>query len=155
MPARKPWMWKKYFLKWQFHARHRDSYTQFTNLHHHAIDPTKQFCSCRVSFGSVNWILDNSKAVSDRNLKSAHVNSNCTIHTATPDTKQTWLFCRVYCYVCEWKKSLKSVTIWQSYKQERDCLVHFARLANSPLNPKTVHQTITFLVVTLPNIHRF
>jgi len=28
------------------------------------------------------------------------------------------------------KKKLKSVNIWQSYKQERDCLVHFARLAN-------------------------
>ena len=24
------------------------------------------------------------------------------------------------------KKNLKSVTIWQSYKQERDCLVHLA-----------------------------
>jgi len=26
------------------------------------------------------------------------------------------------------KKSLKSVNIWQSYKQKRDCLVHFLRL---------------------------
>jgi len=26
------------------------------------------------------------------------------------------------------KKLLKSVNIWQSYKQERDCLVHFLRL---------------------------
>jgi len=25
---------------------------------------------------------------------------------------------------------LKSVNIWQTYKQERDCLVHFARMAN-------------------------
>ena len=31
------------------------------------------------------------------------------------------------------KKILKSVNIWQSYKQERDCLVHFARLANTLL----------------------
>jgi len=30
--------------------------------------------------------------------------------------------------VCE--KFLKSVNIWQSYKQERGCLMHFARLAN-------------------------
>jgi len=28
---------------------------------------------------------------------------------------------------------LKSVNIWQSYKQERDCLVHFVRLANTLL----------------------
>jgi len=30
-------------------------------------------------------------------------------------------------------KKLKSVNIWQSYKQERDCLEHFVRLANSLL----------------------
>ena len=28
---------------------------------------------------------------------------------------------------------LKSVNIWQSYKQDRDCLVHIARLANTLL----------------------
>jgi len=27
----------------------------------------------------------------------------------------------------------KSVNIWQSYKQERDCLMHFVRLANTLL----------------------
>jgi len=30
-------------------------------------------------------------------------------------------------------KSLKSENLWQSYKQERHCLVHFARLANTLL----------------------
>ena len=30
-------------------------------------------------------------------MTSDHVNSNCTIHTATPDTTQTGLFCRVWC----------------------------------------------------------
>ena len=30
-------------------------------------------------------------------------------------------------------KFLKSVNIWQSYKQERDCLVHFLRFANTLL----------------------
>jgi len=29
------------------------------------------------------------------------------------------------------KTFLKSVNIWQSYKQEHDCLVHFVRLANT------------------------
>ena len=27
-----------------------------------------------------------------------------------------------------WAKFFKSVNIWQSYKQERDCVVHFLRL---------------------------
>jgi len=27
----------------------------------------------------------------------------------------------------------KSVNIWQSCKQERECLTHFAQLANAPL----------------------
>ena len=53
------------------------------------------------------------------------------------------------------KNFFRSVNIWQSYKQERDCLEHFARLANTPLNTKKVHETITFMGVTFPNIHRF
>jgi len=32
-----------------------------------------------------------------------------------------------------WVIFLKSVNIWQSYKQERGCLMHFARLANTLL----------------------
>ena len=31
------------------------------------------------------------------------------------------------------KEILKSVSVWQSYKQERGCLMHFARLANTLL----------------------
>ena len=31
------------------------------------------------------------------------------------------------------EKKLKSVNIWQSYKQERDCLVHLVRLASTLL----------------------
>jgi len=34
------------------------------------------------------------------------------------------------------EKKLKSVNIWQSYKQERGCLMHFARLANTLLKDK-------------------
>jgi len=30
-------------------------------------------------------------------------------------------------------QKLKSVNIWQSYKQQRGCLMHFARLANTLL----------------------
>jgi len=34
------------------------------------------------------------------------------------------------------KQILKSVNIWQSYKQERDCFAHFVRLAKTLLNDK-------------------
>ena len=33
-----------------------------------------------------------------------------------------------------WVNFFKWVNIWQSYKQERGCLAHFARLANTLLN---------------------
>jgi len=39
--------------------------------------------------------------------------------------------------------------------QERDCFVHFLRLLAVRLPSAQVHETITFLLVTLPNIHRF
>jgi len=45
-------------------------------------------------------------------------------------------------------KKIKSMNIWQSYKQERGCLVHFARLANTLQKTKKVHETIAFLLVT-------
>jgi len=34
------------------------------------------------------------------------------------------------------------VNIWQSYKQEGGCLVHFVRLATTLLNVEEVHDTI-------------
>jgi len=63
-------------------------------------DPTKQSCLCRVCIGGVNWILDNSRLSPTENLNCKHVNSNCLIHTATPDT--TGLFCRVLCGGVNW-----------------------------------------------------
>ena len=39
---------------------------------------------------------------------------------------------KVYCWVCECN-FFKSVNISQSYKKERGCLMHFARLANTLL----------------------
>jgi len=38
------------------------------------------------------------------------------------------------------KKSLKSVNIWQSYKQERGCLTHLAPLANTLKKTKKVKE---------------
>jgi len=41
------------------------------------------------------------------------------------------------------KEILKSVNIWKSYKEERRCLMHFARLANTLIKDEKVHETIT------------
>jgi len=49
---------------------------------------------------------------------------------------------KVYFWFCKWK-NLKSVNIWRSYKQERDCLVH---LCPWPTHwPLPVKLTATFL----------
>ena len=77
-------------VKWMFSA--------YLKLIHTATpDTTKLSCLCRVRFGGVNWIPDNSRLSPTENLKSEHVQSTkCPIHTATPDTTQTGLFCRVW-----------------------------------------------------------
>ena len=49
----------------------------------------------------------------------------------------------------------KSVNIRQSYKQERGCLMHFARLANTLLDTKKAQETITFLNVLLITLSNF
>ena len=53
------------------------------------------------------------------------------------------------------KKILKSVNIWQSYKQERDCPMHFRSLLAMCWPSTQVPETITFFLVTLQNIHQF
>ena len=81
-------------------------------------DTTKLSCLCRVHFGGVNWIPDNSRLSPTENLRSEHVNSNYPIHTTTPFvilmtntwrikrciiiTTQTRLFCRVWCGGVNW-----------------------------------------------------
>jgi len=52
-------------------------------------------------------------------------------------------------------EKIKSVNIRQSYRQKRDYLVHFLRLLAVCWPSEKVHDTITFLLVTLPNIYRF
>ena len=65
------------------------------------------------SVSGVNGIPDNSRLLPIENLKSEHVNSNCPIHTATPDTTQ---FCRVglWCgsvnWVCSTARQVRSVS---------------------------------------------
>jgi len=49
----------------------------------------------------------------------------------------------------------KSVNIWQSYKQERDYFMHFARLANTLLKDEESSPDNHVLLVTFPNIYRF
>jgi len=61
------------------------------------LDKTVLSASRPVRRCGVNLIPDNSRLSPTENLKPEHVNSNCPIHTATPDTTQTGLFCRVWC----------------------------------------------------------
>jgi len=57
---------------------------------------------------------------------------------------------KVYCLVSQWYfLFFKSVNIWQIYKQERGCLMHFVRLANILLKTKKLHEKATFLLVIL------
>ena len=82
---------------------HRHSTLADLKLIHTAMpDTTKLSCPCRVRFGGVNWIPDNSRLSPTENLKTEHVNNNCPIHSATPDTTQTGLSCRVYCGGVNW-----------------------------------------------------
>jgi len=49
----------------------------------------------------------------------------------------------------------KSVNIWQSYKQERGCLVHFARLANTLLlAEERARDNRVFLSLVVNSIYR-
>ena len=54
-----------------------------------------------------------------------------------------------------WVNFFKSMNIWQSYKQERDCFVHFFCILAVCWPSAQMRDTITFLLITLPNIHRF
>ena len=69
--------------------RRRLDYTQLKLIDAATSDTAKLSCLCRVSFGGV-------KMSPAENLKSEHVDSNCPIHTATPDTTQTEQSCRVW-----------------------------------------------------------
>jgi len=54
-----------------------------------------------------------------------------------------------------WVNFVLNRWIFGKVTSKSHCLVHFVRLANILLKTKKVHDTITFLLVTLPNIHRF
>ena len=43
------------------------------------------------------------------------------------------------------KNYLKSVNIWQGYKQQRGCRMHFARLANTLLKDEESNITYSFI----------
>jgi len=49
----------------------------------------------------------------------------------------------------------KSANIWQSYQQERDCLGHFARLANTLLKDEESARYNHVLACNFTNIYRF
>jgi len=58
-------------------------------IHSAAPDTTKLSCLCRVRFGGVNWIPDNSRLSHTENVKSEHVQNNRPIHIGRPDATQT------------------------------------------------------------------
>ena len=64
-------------------------------IHTATPDTTKLSCLCRVRFGGVNGIPDNSRLSPTKNMKSEHVSSNCPIH-AGHDTDRTVLSCLVW-----------------------------------------------------------
>ena len=43
----------------------------------------------------------------------------------------------------------KSANIWQSYKQERGCLMHFARLANTLLKDEVEKNNLTKITAVI------
>ena len=61
-------------------------------------------------------------------------------------------FRKVYCWVCEWKKFLKSVIIWQSYRHERDCLMHLCAWPTQCYKREKVHETICHCISQNPVI---
>jgi len=71
------------------------------------------------------------QAINDKLQGSVATNVKCGRVLNNQINKSLLLSLRV-------RKSLKSVNIWQSYKQERDCLVHFVRLANALLKDSLV-----------------
>ena len=53
-------------------------------------------------------------------------------------------------------KKIKLANIWwQSYKQERGCIVHFLHRLAGCWQARKVHEVTTLLLVTLPNVHWF
>jgi len=70
-------------------------------IHTAAPDTTKLSCLCRVRFGGVNWIPDNSGLSPKEKVESEHVRSNCPIHTGTPDTTQTGAVLSCLVWRCE------------------------------------------------------
>jgi len=62
-------------------------------IHTATPDATKLSCPCRVRFGGVNWIPDNSRLSPTENLKFEHADSNIVQFTPsrlTPVVKVRW-----------------------------------------------------------------
>jgi len=74
-------------------------------------------------------LMSAKQAINDKLQGSVATYLRCGGVVNNHQTKEGLLMSR------EWKK-LKSVNIWQSRKQEGDCLVHFVRLANTLLKDR-------------------
>ena len=60
---------------------------QLKLIHTATPDATKPSCPCRIRFGDVNWIPDNSRLSPTENSKSEHAQSNRPIHTGAHQTR--------------------------------------------------------------------
>ena len=88
---------------------------------------------------------DNSRLSPTENLKSEHVQSNCSVHIATPDTTQTGPSCCVWrawrcelgitvqsnCFLCPGKS--RHITF-----RPREIPVHSSRFPSFPYPPRTI-----------------
>jgi len=73
---------------------------QLKLVHNVTPDATKLFCLCRVCFGGLNWIPDNTRLSPTE--KSWSINMIRAIFQFTPDTAQTGPTCRVWCGGVNW-----------------------------------------------------
>jgi len=117
------------FCAWVQHANH--STTEPLQDVRRMLKSTESVCTWAC------WRLTEGLAGLGRSERGLSCRCNCflyctiihRIHTTHYTSQRRQRPC---CWVREWKK-LKSVNIWQSYKQERGCLMHFARRANTLL----------------------
>ena len=108
---------------------------------------------CRVCLSDscvvVSCVVYRSTVVFDNGISASPFCLSVELADATTDKDIAHHHCCCCCCTCDWQTPtfapshtrpfsklrkvyfFKSVNIWQSYKQERGCLMHFARLANT------------------------
>jgi len=92
------WLWKRTVLQTsQWRGNCLPLQPPLKLIHTATPDTTKLSCLCRVRFGRVNWIRDNSRLSPTENLKSEHVNSNFVQFTQPRQTRHRKVCLRAFC----------------------------------------------------------